>query len=321
MRLLVCEFITGGGLLNADLPVSLAREGELMLQQVLADLGACDAVRHIDVLRDPRLAPVMKDKCTSMPVNLDFMQAFRRSCDHADAVLPIAPESGQTLLRLTDIIENSCSQLLASRSDAVALAGSKRRTISQLEQAGLPVVPVYTLAEAVSRPAQTWVIKPDDGVGGEACRCLTALTAEVADNMIIQPYVAGKAASLTLLCADGDMVLVAMNEQYIQLDESGCHLSGIRINGLDADYQSMAQLAASVVAAIPGLWGWVGIDLVQTETGPRVLEINPRMTTAYAGLGRSLGGNPAEWLLELAVGGTLPDISAMAGRPVEVMLA
>lgn len=320
MRLLVCEFITGGGLLNAELPTALAREGELMLQQVLADMRDCTAVQHVDVLRDPRLSPIDLDKCSSVPVNLDFPRTFSRSCEQVDGVLLIAPESEQVLLKLTEVIENSPARSLGSHSAAVALATSKRATSQRLGQAGIPVVPVYTASEAALMPAQTWVIKPDDGVSGGSCRCVTAIPPDLAANMIIQPYTCGKAASLTLLCAEDDCALVAINEQYIQLDEQGCRLSGINVNGLELDYRSMQQLALAVTAAIPGLWGWAGIDLLITDKGPRILEVNPRMTTPYAGLRRSLGANPADWLMRLAKDGELPDTASLLKQAVEVLV-
>ena len=52
--------------------------------------------------------------------------------------------------------------------------------------------------------------------------------------------------------------------------------------------------------AIPGLWGYVGVDLVIGDNGPVVLEVNPRLTTSYIGLSRSIGHNVAELLLRLA---------------------
>jgi predicted ATP-grasp superfamily ATP-dependent carboligase len=36
--------------------------------------------------------------------------------------------------------------------------------------------------------------------------------------------------------------------------------------------------------AIPGLAGYVGVDLILTPGGPLVVELNPRLTTSYLGL-------------------------------------
>ena len=60
-----------------------------------------------------------------------------------------------------------------------------------------------------------------------------------------------------------------------------------------------ARLADRVAAAIPGLWGYVGVDLLLTPAGPVVLEINPRLTTSYCGLRAALGINTAALVLGL----------------------
>ena len=57
-----------------------------------------------------------------------------------------------------------------------------------------------------------------------------------------------------------------------------------------------------MVTACPGLDGFIGIDVILTEEGPVVVEINPRVTTAYAGLRQALGLNPATLLPALAAG-------------------
>ena len=320
MRLLVCEFITGGGLLADELPDALTRQGELMLQHLLQDLSGCQDVQHIDVLRDPRLPENSTERCTILPVNLDFMQTFARSCEQVDAVLPIAPETEAALLSMSEAVVNSGSRLLNSTPEAVALTGSKYHTLKALAAAGIPTVPVSTIDQAARAAPEQWVIKPDDGVSGEGCRVMDQLPDTMSQNMILQPLIEGTSASMTLLCDGGDAELIAVNEQYISLDSSGCILSGVHVNGLASEREALVPLARAIAAAIPGLWGWVGVDLMLTSGGPLVLEVNPRMTTAYAGLGISYGQNPAEWLLALAAGQGLPDVSGYQPRPIEVML-
>ena len=320
MRLLVCEFITGGGMLNDDLPEALAREGELMLQHLLEDLSGCKPVQHIDVLRDPRLPENSTDRYTILPVNLDFMQTFKRSCEQVDAVLPIAPETDEALLSMSKSVQTSGSRLLNSAPSAVALTGSKYHTLKALAATGIPTVPVSTIDQAARAAPAQWVIKPDDGVSGEGCRVLDQLPEILPQNMILQPLIEGTPASMTLLCNDGDAELIAVNEQYVSLDKNGCILRGVHVNGLASEHDALVPLARAIAAAIPELWGWVGVDFMLTPDGPLVLEVNPRLTTAYAGLAISYGQNPAEWLLALAADQGLPDVSGYQPRPVEVML-
>ncbi len=82
----------------------------------------------------------------------------------------------------------------------------------------------------------------------------------------------------------------------------------------------LEQVLCHIVEAIPGLWGYIGVDMIVTDTGPLVLEINPRLTTAYAGLRESLQHNPVECLLEIVHTGRLPDWHAVNCVPVTIML-
>jgi predicted ATP-grasp superfamily ATP-dependent carboligase len=58
-------------------------------------------------------------------------------------------------------------------------------------------------------------------------------------------------------------------------------------------------LAARIAAAVPGLWGCVGVDLISTPGGPVVLEINPRLTTSFSALRRATGLNAPAMVLGL----------------------
>ncbi len=312
-------------MLNEPLSPTLAREGDLMLQSLVNDLAACDRVTHIDVLRDARLELISADKVTSLPVALDFLQSLKRSCDSVDAVLLVAPESGGVLQQLTALIADKGVQLLASDSAAVELASSKRRTLATLTGQGIMVVPAVDPEDVRSQPAQSWVIKPDDGVAGEGCRRLPALPEALGADELLQPFIDGCPASLSLLCADGRARLLAVNEQYIDLDQEHCQLRGVHVNGLvpglgRQQLDALQALADAIAAAVPGLWGWVGVDGIFADGAFMVLEINPRLTTAYCGLRQSLQHNPAEWLLDLAADGRLPAVSPAQARPVEIWL-
>jgi predicted ATP-grasp superfamily ATP-dependent carboligase len=64
--------------------------------------------------------------------------------------------------------------------------------------------------------------------------------------------------------------------------------------------------ATRTCAALPGLRGYVGVDLVLTDADPIVIEVNPRLTTAYLGVRAVLDENVAAMALA-ACDGTLPE--------------
>lgn len=311
MRVLVCEFVTGGGFAGAALPAGLCREGDMMLQALVKDLAEISDLA-ITYARDRRLsAPGLPGAALWIGESADPWLLWRDALADADALWPIAPETNGILERLSRLAAASGRTLLGCRPDAVQLTASKRRTAEHLARHGVAVPPTLPLLEAVTHglpPAGPgWVVKPDDGAGAEETllfhdpamlRRWTEGAAE-ADKLVVQPYLPGPATSLSLLCRDGAARVLSCNLQDVRLDGGRFRYRGGTVGGAEGRRASYGPIADAVAAAIPGLWGHVGVDLVDTPDGPVVLEINPRLTTSYAGLGAALGSNPAALVLQL----------------------
>jgi predicted ATP-grasp superfamily ATP-dependent carboligase len=129
--------------------------------------------------------------------------------------------------------------------------------------------------------------------------------------MIVQPYLRGRATSVTCLVGPHGCTPLPAAEQRLSAD------GRLRYEGgsvpLPPPWDERARrLAVRAVRAVPGLRGYVGVDVVLGEatdgSGDAVIEINPRLTTSYVGLRRLARFNLAEALLTVAGGGRLPDL-------------
>ena len=311
MRLFICEYVTGGGLLGSPLPPGLAREGDMMLGALVKDVAALGG---IDILttRDARLGDVdLPAECRTVNGRETPWRLWQEMAERSDAVWPIAPETDGALLRLSALVGAAGRTLVGSKPEAVCLAGSKRATTDRLIACGVATVPTVRAdpSEVNLLPPVNdgWVLKPDDGAGAESTRlfrrrddllrAMCALPRE--NNMVVQPYIPGVAASLSVLCRKGRTRLLSCNQQDIVIDDDRFRYRGGVVGALEARRSVYEAIANSVVAAIPGLWGHVGIDLIDGASEPVVLEVNPRLTTSYVGLGRAIGVNPAGLALRL----------------------
>lgn len=325
MRVFVCEFVTGGGLQGEPVPPGLRHEGDLMLAALVKDLAALSDV-EVTVARDGRLSePALPAEIAWLGGDGDPWSTWERLVDAADAVWPIAPETGGALERLSRLVLGRGRILLGSRPEAVRLAASKLATSRLLGECGVPVVPAWPAARPPPQPiVGAWVLKPDDGAGCEDTFFLERLdgardyvsSAEL-HRFVLQPFVEGAPASLSMLCRDGKAVLLSCNRQIVSCRGGVFTYGGGIAGGMEARRAAFEPVAADVARAVPGLWGYVGVDLVDGAEGPIIVEINPRLTTSYVGLREALGENPAALVMRLSSEESLP-LCPGTVRPVTV---
>jgi predicted ATP-grasp superfamily ATP-dependent carboligase len=290
---------------------------------LLRDLAQVPGVEAL-TLRDKRL-PADVPAVVVRPRSRDGLwPAFLRCLAMCDAVWPIAPEQDDCLERLSRrVVEAGCT-LLNSRPEAVRIAASKLRTSQALAAAGVPAVPTWRHAADVPAGVAAIVCKPDDGAGCMDTHVLRdpaqALT-DAPTGHVFQPFIEGEALSLSLLCCEGSARLLSVNRQHVHEADGVLHFDGVTVNALpDAD-RYFADLAARVAAAIPGLWGHVGVDLVHGTGGVRLIEVNPRLTTSCVGLHEALGINLGALVLGLP--GSLHATGLLepgSGRAIDVRL-
>jgi predicted ATP-grasp superfamily ATP-dependent carboligase len=311
MRIFVYEHFTGGGLAGELLAPSLAHEGDLMARALVEDLADLPGITVV-ASRDQRLGPLAGAEQLVPLAGEDPRSLFRRGLAAADAAWPTAPETDGILELLARETLDQRKLLIGCHPEAVRLASSKRATAAALREAGIPVVPTFGADEPIPPLPGRWVVKPDDGAGCEdtvlvedweaARRMLGA-----APGRIAQPWIDGEALSLSLVCTDGIGQLLSCNRQWIRLAGDRVSLEGISVNAIPDPHGEFARLAQLVAAAILGLQGYVGIDLIRTSQGLVLLEINPRLTTSYAGLRGALEVNPAAAVLAMLGFGPEPE--------------
>jgi predicted ATP-grasp superfamily ATP-dependent carboligase len=298
-RVFVFEYLTGGGRVDGDPAAvqSLVAQGQQMRDAMVGDLlQAGGWAVTVATSRQSPAPPAGALPCQARPGESTLELVARQAAQH-DAVWLVAPESEGLLLQCRQAMP--AGRWLGCAAAAIALTTSKRATLARLSAHGL-CTPL-----AFERDATRWVVKPDDGAGAVDTRVhndLASARQAQRDGMTLEPWVDGDAMSLSLLCRAGTAELLSINRQRIHVGADGrLDYRGVDIDCWprgDAAGRAAATLARQVAAAIPGLHGFVGIDLVWHATqGPVVIEVNPRVTCAYVGLSARLGRNLAAELL------------------------
>ncbi|MDE2504060.1 MAG: ATP-grasp domain-containing protein, partial [Burkholderiales bacterium] len=216
-----------------------------------------------------------------------------------DAAWVIAPETGAVLSALRRGVDACGGRWIGCDAAAIRIASSKRATLRHLAAAGIATPLDFETDAEVAR----WVAKPDDGAGAIATRVHAGREAALADaaardrsgpGCAVEPWIEGETLSLSLLCRRGRARLLSVNRQRIEIDAGGSVAwAGVELDVMaahDPRRLRLQELAGRIAAGLPGLGGYVGIDLVwHARRGPVVIEINPRVTSAYVGLAAALG--------------------------------
>ena len=327
-RIFVYEYLSGGGQMAGAGPdadaasVELLAMGQSMRDAITVDLLALEDYQ-VSVATCSLASPVPQPATPVRPQ--DFETAFEfvaRQADAHDAVWVVAPETDGLLAQFQRRIDPA--RWLGCDAASIALASSKRSTLTRLAEAGITTPLAFEHAPEIMR----WVVKPDDGAGAMDTRLHASRDAAMNDSaqraragysVVIEPWVEGTPMSLSMICSDAGCALLSINRQRLQIDADGrLSFCGVEVNALPlletlpllpapspADAHATApgsvpqaaalhDLARRVAQAVPGLRGFVGIDLVwHAQRGPVVIEVNPRVTCAYVGLSHALGRNLA----------------------------
>ena len=308
MKILIFEYITGGGLVDEALPTSLVNEGMLMVNAVSSDFLAIDGI-NIYVLRDRRLQNTeILDGPFIITVEKDYAKSIDEIADSIDAMLIIAPETENILLNLCKKYSGYNFNLLNSVPESIALTTNKYQTFLFLNKFSINQIPTYLIDEIDNIEAEKIIAKTKDGVGCENIIIFENLRdvkkQNLSNNYIYQPYMSGKHVSLSLLCWGGESLILTVNEQSLVEEKNTLNLERCIVNAFPHD--EFIGFIKQLATAITDLKGYIGVDLIITNDEIFLVEINPRLTTSYVGIRDALGVNPAQLILKTFLDKKLP---------------
>ncbi|MEX2523474.1 MAG: ATP-grasp domain-containing protein [Gammaproteobacteria bacterium] len=304
MRLFVSEFLSGGGLCGENLPPDLLRDADCMSNALMDDLRRIDGLELITT-RDVRLGSIPESVAVIRTADDPWViwAECLRSCD---AAWITAPESGGILLALRHLADVCGCRFIGSDAEAIRITTSKTATMQYFSRAGIAGIETAAVSGSPPHGEHGWIVKRDDGAGCENTWYFSDQADIIdwrsacadAELYIVQPRINGRHASLSVLYSDNGCRVLACNEQDIRFENGRVHAKEPYVDKLHERIADLVSFAESIGRAMPGLRGFVGIDFMYTDTGPVLVEINPRLTTSYAGLHAILDYNPAERILQ-----------------------
>lgn len=337
MSLLICEAVTAGALGHAVPPGLLAEAEAMLAALVrdfsaIADLHVT-VLRAPGLAPLPALGGAARIRLQVQPWSLSGFVAAARE---AGQLLLVAPEQDQLAAQLAQAAQAAGVQLLGCAPETLALCSDKRATARQLARHAVPQPPTWAWADAtpagwarldgipavapetlapLADDAGGWVLKPVDGCGCDQVmryrRLADALAMHAAATdrsaWLLQAWVEGAPASLSLLGTADGLQLLTVNRQRLEhsalpmadapVTGQAVQLQAVEVDALAPCRPLVQPVVAGLAAALPGLRGIVGADVVLGASGAWLVEVNPRVTLAYPALAHAVACNPAAaWL-------------------------
>lgn len=313
MNLLIFEYASALGIKDP----SLTAEGKAMLRGLTCDLESLPA----SYLISKNIDAIEGSKCKPIVIDGDIGGWISDNISQFDFCLPIAPEEDFILCGLTRLIEKNGVQVVGSDSDAVRICSDKYLTYSLLKDK-VPVIPTHRVSwedtgiysQGISGDKK--VVKPADGVSCSAVQIVdsedsfknaTLKVREVSSlpYFLVQDYIEGVSASVSLLTNGKKAIPLSLNQQNITIEEGIINYNGGKVPMTHPLENEAKKIAKNAVESIPGLKGYVGVDVILGDEQVHLVEINSRVTTPYVALRNMLSFNLGQAMIQ-AVQGQLP---------------
>ncbi|MDM7911868.1 MAG: ATP-grasp domain-containing protein [Methanotrichaceae archaeon] len=196
-------------------------------------------------------------------------------------------------------------EVLNNPPERASLVSDKLWLARWLEGRGFPFIITQTSAEGIDFPA---VIKPRRGAGGVGCRLVKSREGlDLEEGLIIQEWIEGRPASVSVIGNGHEARAMATNEQIIGVAFAGAkdfRYSG-NITPIEPDCPELASMAEEIISELR-LVGTNGVDFLLTKKGPIVVEVNPRFQGSLDTVELSTGLNIFKAHME-AFQGVLPE--------------
>ena len=315
MKILILEYITAVGI---DDP-SLWSEGQAMLDGFLADFKD----KNADYLISSAQSVSKGGYCNPVMLEGELMEWLGKNISNYDACLVIAPEEDFLLYDITNFIEKRGVNVIGSSSDAVMTCSDKFKMYESLKD-GVPIIETEKVFFNDLNSYKTFnnkkILKPADGVSCSGVHVVSSndemkkAASLIETNLpyfIIQNFIEGTSASVSLISNGREAVPLSLNLQDIHFSDDGINYNGGRVPLTHELEDEAKQVAKRAVESIDGLKGYVGVDVILGDE-VHLVEINSRITTPYVALRDLLNFNLGESILD-SMDGKLPTKIDLSG--------
>ena len=316
LKILICEYFSGGGFAGEKPPAWGLTEGYAMLKALIEDFKALNL--QVYTLLDGRIdsSGLPANRVVKVSSQQEFWRSLKGLLSEVEAALMVAPEQRGVLSTLVGMAEEAGVSTLNCPSSLLRKFPGKAEFLEALK--GRVKFPETVKAESGPNKLNLdypLVVKPSRSAGcsglsfvpsSELLEEALSFALEGGDPpVLVQKHVSGLPVSVSLIACKGKAYPLSLNLQLVKLNPppiGGSYLGGLTPlpieNGRIAVEEALK--AAEALGGEPS--GFLGVDLVLAGGEAWVMDINLRLTTSYLGLRKVLPENLASLMLQAARG-------------------
>ena len=298
MDILIYEYFLGEDFKINTSPLIL-NEAKLITNFLIKDLKSEYTESKISLLINKKNKNFLeKKRCIFRNYENNLIVDLCKNLKENDKVFILAPEENLNLYNIVKALEEKKISNFNCKSNFIYETTCKLRTQNLLKNSRKHQIKIHKKYQNIDKHKKI-VAKIPDGLASENLLIfndrndLEKNNYKLNKNHVFQEYIEGKIIGINLLINNNGIMILSINEQiYKNSSEHEIFLYKINIGKFNYMLSEIESFIKIIFKNLDGYFGFIGVDAIITDSNIFFLEINPRLTTSYIGLRKTLGINP-----------------------------
>ena len=298
MDILIYEYFLGEDFKINTSPLIL-NEAKLITNFLIEDLKSEYTESKISLLINKKNKNFLKKKrCIFRNYENNLIVDLCNNIKENDKVFILAPEENLNLYNIVKALEEKKISNFNCKSNFIYETTCKLRTQNLLKNSRKYQIKIHKKYQNIDKHKKI-VAKISDGLASENLLIfndrndLEKNNYKLNKDHVFQEYIEGKIIGINLLINSSGIKILSINEQiYKNSSEHEIFLYKINIGKFNYMLSEIESFIKVIFKNLDGYFGFIGVDAIITDSNIFFLEINPRLTTSYIGLRKTLGINP-----------------------------
>ncbi len=271
-KILIFEYITGGGLIEKKVDTGLLFEAEIILNSLINSNNY-----HINFLCDYRHRFRNKKGAIVVSKNNPDLMYDSNFINKYDFYLPICPETDMIYYTFVKNISPAVNNINLSSAETILITSDKLALKEVCNKNNICNPDHFDL----NHKNQLYIEKDRTSCGCMNTRIVKYNKGQTKDK-IIEKYIPGQSYSISLHISNKSYSIMSVNKQIMQNKKNSIKLKALLVNIYPSFLNHLYNFIDNILSVFPNLKGFVGFDFIEYKGELFLIEINSRYTTSMS---------------------------------------